>query len=909
MKLSFAIGARIVLSAVLLGMVVSATDYLLAARRASERSTMPSAMPSATPKTLESQPSEGHEGTELGVAIRLVDQLGNARVDVPNLGDRQLKGLLTSHWRRHIAPMVGPGGELGRMVQSIGLSRHPIPLPKSSQKQFGPHSTQDPQRKNAVARRSERSGAKDKEARRGSPFVSRLDDGELRERNLRTFGLGEGTYDQRECIVAPPPAALRFKLHLPKGAKLRVAPALLGDAEVAFTVSFRPTNGGEQRVLGTTSLRGPSRSYVDWTIDLSSAGLDDIEGELTLLTEAKSREPMIALWGSPVIIAPKATRLPYNVLFIIVDAMRSDAISASHDPTEDQRRKQAKYPPLDAWFEAIPEVAPELDRLATVGVIWEHSWSTAMWTRPATLSLLTGLRASHTGLEILALELLGDQRRRFYARRPPLLPLIMRQAGATTTAFVNNMYLSGSVGVGVDFGFESVVDHRLQALDTRSITSDALRFLDEQGSERFFLLLNYAAPHAPYEPPPQDWRAVHSASNRPADPGVLNYLGEVHKDDAAIGQVLGKLDELRLRDKTLVIVTADHGETMSQAHDVVAVDVAQGVPSGRFTHLSTMWEEAARVAMILSLPGKLPMGRRLSGRVQTIDLLPTILELEGLPVPAEVDGRSLLPALEGKPVEERPIVIEGRGARSIIEGDYHLIVREPVARRLRRHNEEYERTTELYDLRNDPGERKDITPQHSDVVARLRAKLEQVLSKKSSTVAESATHQRLHFRFSTAGRAAQLEVLLRATGDTVRVLPVGIDSRAVHLESTGIRILTTTSSDQAVGFDLEVVAGAAPLAWEVRLDAKPWPADHIYVGPLGIAASGLAQGLAAEAELSLLDSPSVPHIVASEELGMFVTRDPIAGVPETETSAEAQLEAQQAMQAWGYARKPLAKKP
>lgn len=899
---------RLALGAAMLLAACGASQCLLAGRRASERSTMPRAVASRAP----SSSPDSHTGPavgELGVAIRLVDQLEKAQVAVPSLADRQVRSLLSGHWRRHLAPYTGLGGDLARLVQHVGLSLHPT---ASTGEESGKKSAFIPStsanRSSAGTLAGTRASAKGNNRGRAGTLKPPLGDTERRERNVRTFGLGEGSFSQRECIVAPPPGSLRFRLHLPRGAKLRVAPAVLGEGEAAFSVAFRPTIGGERRLLGTQTRRGPSRRFVDWTVDLAAAGLDNVEGELELATATTSREPVVALWASPIILAPEASQLPYNVLFVIVDAMRSDAISASHDPAEDERRRQAKHPPLDAWFNAMPEVAPELDRLAANGAIWKHSWSAAMWTRPSTVSLLTGLRAGHTGLDILALELIGDQRRNFYARRPPLLPLLMRQAGATTTAFVNNMYLSGSVGVGVDFGFESVQDHRLQTQDTRDITNDALKFLEEQGKERFFLLLNYASPHAPYEPGAEDMRAIHAAKGRPADQAVQNYLGEVHKDDAAIGVVLRKLDQLQLRNKTLVIVTADHGETMSAAHDVVAVDVAAGVPSGRFTHLSTMWEEAARVALVLSLPGRIPSGRRLEARAQGFDIMPTVLELEGLPIPAGLDGRSLVPEIDGKPVEDRPVVIEGRGARSIIDGHYHLVVRDPVARRLRYHDEEFERALELFDLDNDPGERKDIAAKHPDLVATLRAKLEQNLAQKSEKAAVAAARQRLHLRFSTAGKIRQLEVVLGIKGDAAKVTPVGIEARAIHVAATEVRIVTPTSADRAVGFDVDLPAPGSSLTWQIKLDGKPWPADHVYAGPLGIALEGLVGGLSGQIDAALLDASALPHVVPNEELGLFVTRDPSGAPAELEASAEAQLEAQQAMQAWGYARKPLTKK-
>jgi arylsulfatase A-like enzyme len=844
-----------------------------------------------------------------GVALRLVDVLPSAHVEVPSMSDRQIRAILTNHWRRHLAPFTGPSGERARLVQAVGLERHP-PATQESVASATSGST------NAAAGATKRAsseratalkpgGRAAKPARPGQvPSKSStlsLDD--RHERDVRTFGLGEGSYDERECIVAPTPSRLRFPLQLRHGGLLRLAPAILGDGDATFRIGLRRQPGDAVRQIASKTLHGPTRRFDEWEVELDLDTTTDAELELT--TESTGREPALTLWGSPVLVAPAASSLPYNVLFIIVDAMRGDAIAASHDPAEDDQRRRSERPALDAWFAPMPEVAPELNRLAARGAIWEHAWSNAMWTRPSTVSLLTGLRASHAGLDVLGLELAGDQRRNFYAQRPPLLPLQLRRGGATTAAIVNNMYLSGSVGVGVDFGFESVVDHRFQALDTDHITKEASRFLALHRSERFFLLLNYASPHAPYVPPVKHLRAVRVAQNRPEDLGVLNYLAEIHKDDAAIGQILRQLEQLNLTQDTLVVVTADHGETMSAAHDVVALDVAQGVPSGRFTHLSTMWEEAARVGLLMALPGKIPAGLRSKTRVQGFDILPTILELEALKVPDAVEGSSLVPLFEGRSLPERPILIEGRGARSVIADKYHFIARDPVARRLRFHGDEYERSVELYDLQQDPGERHDIAPQHPELVASLRALLERTVSTKQA-MAAPAKKRRWHFLFSSAGKARHLEVSLHAAG--ARVMPVQIEARAIRTEADGgIHITTDTSAAQAVGFDIEWDDAVGEPTWTVALDGQPWPEDRVFVGTLGLAAPGVARGVTRGFDLSQLDAAMGPHVVPTEELGLFITRDIDTAAVDVETSQAAQLEAQQAMQAWGYARKPVAK--
>jgi arylsulfatase A-like enzyme len=876
--------AGVSLGTLVLGSVcLGSLSFVLAERDRGLASTMPGSGSTApVASTLAKQtPARPPEKSERdGVLLRVTDELATARWNAPRLSDPKSLGVLTEHWRRHRTPFAGPRGEVGKWVQAVGLER--------------PRRTLVPK--------------EDADASTGADAERKLD----LLRQTQTFGLGEGSFDERESIVLPPPGRLRLPVNLPKGARLRLAPAILGEGTVTFTVSFHPTAANQSVVLWKREGSGPSKGWIDHEISLDAAiG----SGELEFSTEADPGASAIGLLGSPTIFAPGKAKLPYNVLFIIVDAMRGDAIAEAHNPIDDERRANAKYPPMDAWFPAIPEIAPNLNALARRGVVFQNAWSAAMWTRPATVAMLSGRRASHLGLSVLELELFPEERRRFYASEPPMLPRYFRAGGAHTAAIVNNMYLCGSVGVGVDYAFETLVDHRYHALDTKAITEDALQYLDRHKNERFLLLLNYASPHSPYVPPAPHLKAIEKSKGLPRDPTVRNYLAEIHKDDAAIGKVLEHVSRLGLEQETLVIVTADHGETMSEAHDSVAVDVAKGVRSGRFTHLSTMWEEAARVALIMALPGRLPASLKAKEHVQTLDLVPTILELEGLPSEERFDGRSLMGLLAGRSLADRPVIVEGRGARSIHEGRYRLIVRDRIAQRLKVRKRELEKPVELYDLEVDPGERKDIAREHPDVVRRLRETLERSLARDGNSGGEPAKAgeiARWHLRFATGQKRGRVEVALflrggDANGGMLNVSSLEVDPRAIRRE--GARVLVDFDASPAVLHDLavEIMPASAELAWEIRFEGRPWPEDRFYGGQLGLALANAAAGIPAQTHSSLFESASVPHVAIGSEFGLFVTREPRSGPEEVEASAEAQLEAQQAMQAWGYARKTPSK--
>jgi hypothetical protein len=136
-----------------------------------------------------------------------------------------------------------------------------------------------------------------------------------------------------------------------------------------------------------------------------------------------------------------------------------------------------------------------------------------------------------------------------------------------------------------------------------------------------------------------------------------------------------------------------------------------------------------------------------------------------------------------------------------------------------------------------------------------------------------------------------------------------LDARAIRRSGERVQVAFDTVPEDLVGLDVELRPAGAELGWAITLDGRPWPVERIYGGALGMRLAHADQGLAASLEPSLIESATLPHVAASHELGLFVTREPSSGPQEAEISAEAQVEAEQAMQAWGYARKPSKKTP
>ncbi|HEY3233702.1 MAG TPA: sulfatase, partial [Polyangiaceae bacterium] len=673
--------------------------------------------------------------------------------------------------------------------------------------------------------------------------------------------------------------------------------------------------GGERRVLAARALQPGQRRWVDWRVDLSAFGGQNVELELS--TQARPGEDgkpppaAPAFWGSPVVLAPAAASLPFNIVFFVVDALRGDAVAGLHDPKLDAQMARAPHPPLDAWLPKLEGLTPNLDALAGRGVSFARASSASTWTRPGTIAMLTGARSGSLGLSPREMIPSIKEVQQFYALKPPFLPRLLRTRGAVTRAFVNNFYLVGYAGVGVDIGFEGMIDHRHPTNDTEWITQDTLTWLRENKNQRFALFVNYGSPHSPYEPPAADLQAVPPSPVGPSNATVRAYLGEIHKDDTAIGRVVAELDALGLREDTLVIVTADHGETLSVEHESIPLGLMRDPPSGRFHHLLCIWDETVRVPIILSYPKRLPQGVLITEPVQTTDIVPTVIDLAQMERPAATQGRSLVPLAQGKPAVAQPIIVEGRGAWAIRDGRYRLIVRERAYQRLRTIHGERTVALELYDLENDPGERDEISSAHPDIVQRLKSKLESHLNAQARrdqpiSSSQSGAHPIIRLRFVTAGTRHRASGSLEASpppGEHRAVLKargVRLDARALRERGGGWDFDFSTEPDRSVGFDLEVDPPTADVKWRLLVDGRPWPAERVYAGSFGLRAETLAGGVVGEPMRTIAAAELTPLVDPKRDWGLFVTRDSIAHEVEL-TREGASQETLRLMHAWGYA--------
>ena len=410
---------------------------------------------------------------------------------------------------------------------------------------------------------------------------------------------------------------------------------------------------------------------------------------------------LLAGLGIATVFAPPQ---PFNVLFITLDALRPDHLHC---------------------YGYHRDTSPNIDRLAARGVLFLDANANSSWTVPSLASIFTsklpmehGATTAQHGLKTSELTLAEVMRDHGY-----------QTGGAAASGFVEPQYAMSQ-------GFTWFKGDRFPDKKTAGIkriasapwiTSLALKYLGRHRDEPFFLWLHFLKPHDPYL-----WHPKHNyTKTRPADlpegvwlPWLMDhrgrltprqmdeivalYDGEIRFADEHVGKILAELERLGLSERTLVILSADHGEEFME--------------HGSFGHHYQIYQEELRVPLIMAAPGLIPAGRRVATPVQHIDLMPTILELAGISDrPPGMRGQSLVPLLTGqsgyKPVDIVAALSDTQRKddyelmRSIRRGNWKLLIRVP------------ERKTELYDLASDPGERRNLAGHGLAIEEQLRASL------------------------------------------------------------------------------------------------------------------------------------------------------------------------------------------
>ena len=349
-----------------------------------------------------------------------------------------------------------------------------------------------------------------------------------------------------------------------------------------------------------------------------------------------------------------------NILLITLDTTRADRIGA---------------------YGYARARTPRLDRLAAEGARFDAAFSPAPITLPAHASIFTGLYPFEHGVR--------NNGNFYLEERFETLATTLVKHGYRTGAFVSAFVLDRRYGLAR--GFETY-DDRMQGASAQVVALEAERrgdrtsaalnaWLDAHagGDAPFFAWLHLFDPHEPYRAP-QPFGGAFTDSP---------YDGEIAFVDAIVASVLDKLAERGVRERTIIAIIGDHGESLGD--------------HGEETHSMLVYDPAIRIPLILWRPGRIPHDVVVTRAVRATDLAPTLLELVGAPALSAAHARSLVPLLSSQP---------SGGVEPIYAETYlpQFYMNWAPLRTLRDERWKYidAPTPELYDLVQDPRERSNL---------------------------------------------------------------------------------------------------------------------------------------------------------------------------------------------------------
>jgi len=400
---------------------------------------------------------------------------------------------------------------------------------------------------------------------------------------------------------------------------------------------------------------------------------------------------------------------PPHVIIISVDTLRRDHVTA---------------------YGYEGDTTPVIDSLAAAGAVFDEAFAACTNTAPSHATMLTGLYPPSHGIV-----------RNTHRLKPGVRTLaeMLGEEGYRTGAFVSG-YTLRKGHTSLDRGFEHYDENFRREQRPAPLTARAaLEWVlgGPGGDKPMFLFFHLFDPHAPYAPPPAQARPFMSEGQDP-DPGKLHsligqggtpremedyrrfYDAEIRYADTSVGKLIETLKEAGFWDRALVIFLSDHGETLDDRF-------------WPFDHGARLYEEQIDVPFMIRFPRDAYAGTRVGTPVHHVDLLPTVLDYLGLPLPQGLHGRSLMPLIEraergdpGRPIfsvaRPEPARVPEAGAPLDRGGMVVSLRRWPY--KLIAYPGEEGPILQLFDLAGDPGEERNVAAAESRILADLRDKLD-----------------------------------------------------------------------------------------------------------------------------------------------------------------------------------------
>lgn len=398
-----------------------------------------------------------------------------------------------------------------------------------------------------------------------------------------------------------------------------------------------------------------------------------------------------------------------NIVLITPDQMRADHMSC---------------------YGYFRETSPYMDTLAEEGAISKRHYAAASWTTPSFCSIMSSLVPSRHRATLFGSSITNSA--------IPLLSEQFKMVEYRTVAFCNNANVNKPLRKGFDEFYEgernqpqNITEH--VEFGAQGTNKRIFEWLNQHYNKSFFMWILYFEPHSPYNPSSKHdifktsaypnetnngygpernsgrlYRLANAGDKRAVERLNSLYDGKIHFADYCIGQVLKKLKELNIDKKTLIVLTSDHGELLYEHVDCLTFD-----------HRS-LYDSDIYVPLILRGPS-IPKGQSIDALVSTLDIVPTILEIIGLPPLKGAQGKSLLPLITGEVNAVHDYIFAEQDVlerlRSVRDKRYKLIYHLQNS------------GNQLYDTIADSGEQKDISEQHPKIVQRLSTQLMNYMEK------------------------------------------------------------------------------------------------------------------------------------------------------------------------------------
>ncbi|MFB0563020.1 MAG: sulfatase [Candidatus Lokiarchaeia archaeon] len=431
---------------------------------------------------------------------------------------------------------------------------------------------------------------------------------------------------------------------------------------------------------------------------------------------------MVYLILTRFVVGTGGKRSSLNIILISVDTLRADHLSC---------------------YRYYRQTSPNIDEFAKKGVVFRNTASQSTATLPSHTSIFTSRYASqHKAIKM------GRRARRVEETEVTLAEILKKQ-GYITAAFTDGGEMAAVFNI--DQGFDIYND---KGNGIKNINQKVFKWLEKNRYNTFFLFVHCYDPHIPYVPPPPFHDLYLSNIDKNAYRGVALkkkitndrnlqeiialYDGEIAYTDKNIGELLCKVDELDLADRTLIIFTSDHGEEFME-HSGLG-------------HARTVYDEVIMVPLIFKNE-RLFQPREIKNQVRSIDIAPTVLDILNIPIPNEMMGKSLLGLISGKN-ETKRIAFSENEKRNLLccrNLENKLILRKENSRE------------EFYDLKNDPGET-NILPVSVDDNHPVHSKFREEVTKWRDVTEATAQPDKPMSKISQLSMPEEVEEKLRSLG-------------------------------------------------------------------------------------------------------------------------------------------------